>query len=87
MIFSERKYRDHMLTFAQRDLLKAVIAALGPFEELTDLLSGEKVVTISSVAPMLHHIHQLCTSPHPEVGEDERMPNILAKIYDYISSR
>lgn len=37
-------------------VLQSITAALGPLASLTDLLSGEKHVTISAVLPLLHLI-------------------------------
>jgi hypothetical protein len=60
---------------------------LEPFEELTDLLSSEKMVTVSSVAPMLNHVKKLCMPLPGEDVEDEKMVELRAKIWDYIIAR
>ena len=59
IFITDRRYRNHILSFAQKDTLCKVLKALEPYEELTDLLSGDKDVTVSSVAPTLCHLHEL----------------------------
>ena len=43
------------------EVLKAIGKAFDPLSELTDILSGEEYVTVSSVEPLLHHLScQVC---------------------------
>ena len=39
------------------DVLDSVLAVLQPLQQLTDLLSGEKYVTVSVVKPLLNHLY------------------------------
>ena len=90
---TDRKYRDYLPTYEQKDVIASVAAILQPFSELTDLLSGEKCVTISSVVPILSHIFALCYSSDDddanltdEVERDLRK-NIHQRIWAYIKSK
>ena len=40
------------------DVLQSVVAAIKPFQEITDLLSGEKRVTCSAIKPMIQLIQE-----------------------------
>lgn len=59
---------------------------LRPFVDLTDGLSGEKMVTVSSVIPMLNHVRSLCT---PGDGDDASALtwNVRKDIWEYIGER
>lgn len=78
-----------------QDTLNNVVSFLKPFCTLTDLLSGEKEVTISSVLPLMTYIKDLCaptTEEEVDVGgfteSQLNMRNDLKKyIVDYMLSR
>ena len=77
-----------MLSFEQKDLLQNVVVALKPFEDLTDLLSGEKVVTVSSIAPMLSHIAELAQEVHDADSiSGDKVTDIRDNIWEYIKTR
>lgn len=57
---TDRKHRALIPSFEDRDTIGAVVKFLQPFGVLTDLLSGDREVTISSVLPTLAHITDLC---------------------------
>lgn len=80
-----------MLSFEQKDLLNCIVYAMAPYEELTDLLSAEQVVTSSSVAPMLHHIKNLCDVEVPALRNIEIHTDIIKeirkKIWTYVGSK
>lgn len=76
-----------MLSFNQKDLLEALIGFLGGFEKLTDLLSCDKVVTVSSVAPMLKHIAGLCKTEDENDGAKEVINQLKTGIWNYVSKR
>ena len=40
------------------DVLQSVNEPLGPLQEFTDFLSGEKQVTVSAVKPILKHLEE-----------------------------
>ena len=62
----EKKHRDLTIPWQESEHIDQILKALYGFNKLTDLLSEEKEVTISSVIPLLRHIYELC-----EIGEDE----------------
>ena len=45
-----------MLTWQDFDVLECVYSVLDPLCQMTDLLSGEKYVTVSTVKPLLTHL-------------------------------
>lgn len=68
--------------------LKEVTSALKDFAALTDALSGEKHVTISSVLPLLHHISSLADSAEPPPEDEDNIDHdIKETIADYIIPR
>ena len=62
----DKKHRDLTIPWQESEHIDQILKALDGFNKLTDLLSGEKEVTISSVIPLLRHIYELCV-----IGEDE----------------
>ena len=87
-----------MLSFQQKDVMEALVQFLDPFNFLTDLLSGEKAATVSSVLPLVTHIKQLrdTTSNAEEDGPSQEDGNQVVKlmisdlkkaIWLYISTR
>ena len=52
---NDREHRDLILSFEQKDLLATLVATLKPFSTLTDLLSGDTMVTASSLMPTFQH--------------------------------
>lgn len=88
----DRKYRDLLLTFEQKDLLNVVVEALEPYGHLTDLLSGEKVVTVSSVAPMLIHLQGLTeglteSNADVDLSLTPTVASLRGAIWEYIRSK
>lgn len=45
----------------QFDVMESVQKALSPISELTDLLSGENYVTVSSTIPIIQHLIDICS--------------------------
>ena len=41
-------------TWQDLDVLQAIDSAISPLSSLTDILSGERYVTVSAILPMLH---------------------------------
>lgn len=80
-----------MLSFEQKDLLKSVVHALEPYEELTDLLSAEQVVTSSSVVPMLKHIKELKDIDVSGLSDVEIHGKVIVetreKIWEYVKCK
>ena len=84
LFVNNRKHRDLMLSFAQKDLLTDTVNALRPFSDLTDLLSGDTMVTISSVTPMLCHIQELCKTTEDSTQIEK---TIKDGVWAYITRR
>lgn len=53
---NDQKVFNPVPTWQDSDVIEAVIAALDPSEDLTDLLSGEKRVTSSVIKLLLHKL-------------------------------
>ena len=54
VLSADRSTSSIVLTWQDLDVLQAIDSAISPLSALTDILSGEKYVTISAVLPMLH---------------------------------
>ena len=68
VFLEDRKYRHLSIGWENADTIDAILHGLDGFEVLTDLLSGENQVTISSALPTLRHVDDLC-SPNDQDGE------------------
>ena len=79
IFMDDRKYRDLTLNWQDAALIDVLLKCLEGFSVLTDSLSGEKAVTISSSIPMLRHIHQLC-----QTADDEDL--IAVHVKDFIKN-
>ena len=56
VLSNDRKTSHLVPSWQDIDVLESLDKALSPLADLTDILSGEKYVTISSVKPLLHHM-------------------------------
>ena len=59
VLSSDRKASHLLLTWQDMEVLKAINSALSPLAEFTDVMSGERYVTISAMLPIMH----LLTNP------------------------
>ena len=84
IFIDDRKYRDLTINGQQAGLIDTLIKTLDGFNSLTDRLSGEKEVTVTSVIPFLRFICALCEH---EVGEEEVSSKVKDVIKDYFSTR
>lgn len=84
VLMDDRRYRDLSLNWQQASLIDAVLKCLDGFHTLTDLLSGEKDVTISSAIPMLRHIGRLVDT---EGDVDESVKEVLTVIKTYLQEK
>lgn len=57
VLSSDRKSVHLIPSWQDMQVLEAIKSALGPLHSFTDLLSGEKHVTVSAVMPLLHHLY------------------------------
>ncbi len=76
----DRKHQHLNLTWQDIAVLELINAALKPVAEFTDVLSNEKVVTASSVRPVLRLLTNDLLNPSPE---DSELTNSFAFIYLY----
>ena len=57
VLSNDRKSVHLVPSWQDTEVLESIKSALGPLYSFTDLLSGEKHVTISAVMPLLHHLY------------------------------
>ena len=67
-----------MLTNNEWDLLKELIIVLGPFEEATRFLGGEKYITHSIMHPIINQIKKLLLLPTPSLSTLSASPSTLS---------
>ena len=49
----DRKVSHLVPSWQDLDVLNSVVAAIGPLQEITDILSGEQCITCSAIKPLL----------------------------------
>lgn len=59
MFSADRRYQKLNPTWRDTTLMETLIETLRPFSVLTDAMSAEKTITISSLYPLLNHIKRL----------------------------
>lgn len=69
-VFMDDKKHQHLTpTWQDSMVIDTVVTTLQGVHVLTDLLSGEEEVTVSSFMPLLRHIHRLCF-PDNDAADD-----------------
>jgi len=63
VLAQDRRVSYLVLNWQDLDVLQSVLEALKDFDELTDLLSGEKRVTCSPIKPLIKLIGDKYVSP------------------------
>ena len=66
VLAQDRKTSHLVLSWQDFDVLQSVMAAIEPFQNLTDLLSGERRITCSAIKPLLKVINDKMVSPKEE---------------------
>jgi hypothetical protein len=56
VLSSDRKTAHLIPTWQDMNVLESLNKALSPLADLTDIISGEDYVTISTLKPLMHHI-------------------------------
>ena len=56
VLSNDRKTSHLIATWEDLEVLESINKALAPIADLTEIISGEDYVTISTVKPLLHHI-------------------------------
>jgi len=57
VLSNDRKSVHLIPSWQDMQVLESIKSALSPLHSFTDLLSGEKHVTVSAVMPLLHHLY------------------------------
>jgi hypothetical protein len=87
MALSDRA-NEHLLPTAKHyETMENIVKALQPYATLTDILSGDKYVSISAVLPMLEHILEI-SKPDSDLNIQgnkirERIKEYVLSNYDY----
>ena len=86
VLVQDRKYSHLNPTWQDVSVLESINAAMKPLADLTDVLSGEKYVTVSSVKPVLELIKDDLLSPGPDdtaltAGIKQNMCRVLTEKY------
>ena len=56
ILANDRRTAHLVPSWQDVDVLESVVAVLSPLRDFTDLLAGEKKVTVSAILPLLRHI-------------------------------
>ena len=80
----DRKSTHLVPTWQDIDVLESLSKALSPVADLTDLLSGEKHISISSVLPVLFN---LTTKVLVEQDNDNELTKTIKKIIESLNAR
>ncbi len=65
VLSADRKASHLIFTWQDLDVLTAIQDALAPLAQFTDVMSGEKYVTISAVLPILHLLKSSVLKDNP----------------------
>ena len=64
----KREVRQLVLKDRQWELARDLVKVLAPFENVTEVLGGQKYVTASLLLPLVQKLHKRCEQP---ASEDE----------------
>ena len=85
VLSSDRKTRHLIATWQDIHVWESLHKALSPLNELTDFLSGDSHITVSSIIPVLHN---LATKVLKETQDDNELTKtIKKKIIDYLKGK
>jgi len=78
---------NKLLTDEEFRVIKALSAVLEPFSYLTDALSGEKIVTVLAIRPVMKHIAEVLTMVKDTDSRfikevKQKISNDISKRYD-----
>ena len=85
VLASDRRIAHLVPTWQDMDVLESVVAVLSPLREFTDLLAGEKKVTVSAILPLLCHIQNTVLANKP--GESNLTKETKARIKSDLENR
>ena len=81
-ILAECQLQSLRMTSVQYSLLKDLVAILDPYEEITDILQGEKYYTISMVIPSIEELYNATKN----ISENSRRNSAIKKFADVLCS-
>lgn len=81
IFLNDRKYRDLSVNWQKADVIDSILRALDGFQYLTDVLSADQEVTVSSFISLLRHIYALTTTSE---DDDAISSGIKKVIRDYM---
>ena len=84
VLSSDRKTRHLIATWQDIHVWESLHKALSPLDELTDFLSGDSHITVSSIIPVLHN---LATKLLKETQDDSELTKTMKKITDYLKGK
>lgn len=85
VLSTDRKTAHLIPSWQDIDVLESINKALSPLTDFTDILSGERYVTVSALMPLLHH---LVTDILPEDDNDTSLTkDIKRRVCTYIQSK
>ena len=86
MVLSEDRKTTHLIpTWQDSMVLESMNAALSSVAEFTDLMSGEKYVSISAIKPLMRHLERILLEEKED--ESELTENIKHKVFEYMDSK
>ena len=80
VVLSEDRKTTHLIpTWQDIQVWESISSALSPIADLTDLLSGDSHVTVSSIQPVLHNLcHKILVEKESEHYFDKEHQNRCA---------
>lgn len=85
VLIEDRKHGHLNPTWQDVAVLESINSALKPVADFTDVLSGEKYVTVSSVKPVLDLVREELLSPQPD--ESTLTTNIKKKMFSALDEK
>ena len=87
VLAEDRKNWNKLLTDEEFQVIEALSTVLEPFSYLTDALSGEKIVTVSAIRPVMKHIAEILTMVKDTDSRfiqevKQKISNDISKRYD-----
>lgn len=85
VLVSDRKHQHLILKWQDKDVLTSLQESLKPVADFTDILSGERYVTVSSVKPVLQLL--TCDLLKPNPNETDLTQNIKRKMSSVLEDK
>jgi len=85
VLSSDRKTRHLVATWQDVHVWESLHKALSPLDDLTDFLSGDSHITVSSIVPVLHNLAADVLKQLPD--DTELTKAIKKKVIDYLNDK